>query len=43
MKKLTTILGMIGVVLAIIGFIVARPLIRPLIRRKPKVKKEESR
>ncbi len=40
MKKLTYILGMIGVVLTIIGFVFARPFIRPLIHRKPKEKHE---
>ncbi len=42
MKKTKYILGMIGVVLAILGFLVARPFIRPLIRRKPKTGKEET-
>ncbi len=42
MKKATYILGMLGVALAIIGFFFVRPFIRPLIRRKPKAKKEES-
>ncbi len=42
MKKVTYILGMIGIALAIIGFFFARPFIRPLIHRKPKAKKEEN-
>ncbi len=43
MKKTLHILGMVGVCLAFIGFLVARPLIRPLLKHKRSEKKEDNR